>query len=67
MDSPLAKINTSDKEAKYFDLRDEPSWEIKEHKTPEGEMLLRVFGKTLFEAANFKVNPSKIFYLKSNT
>jgi len=56
IDSPLSKIAFSESQTKYFDLRDEPSWTVKDHQIPEGEMLLKVFGKHLFEAANSKVN-----------
>jgi len=64
IDSPFSKFN-SENQTKYFDLRDEPSWTVKNHQIPEGEMILKVFGKLLFETASLKV--CFLYFSSSNT
>ena len=48
--SPLRRQSSTEK-PKHLDFKDELSWHVKGHKPPNGEFILKVFGKFLFDAA----------------
>jgi len=54
--SPIGKINTQNFQLNPSALQDEPQWHIKDHKAPDGETILKAFGKLLFAAADPQVN-----------
>lgn len=54
-DSPLGKSASPKFQLKYSYIQDEPQWYIKDHKAPDGETILKTFGKLLFESADPQV------------